>query len=317
MGYPRTLLVVPDVAGTYHCVSRCVRRAFLCGDDAASGRNFDHRKQWLEDRLIELAEVFSVSVLAYAVMSNHLHVVVHVDPLAAATWSDEDIATRWVRIFPVRIEGAVDEEGCQRKAAAMLGNAERLQEVRRRLADLSWFMRCLSEPIARLANAEDRCTGRFWEGRFKCQALLDDAAVLACMTYVDLNPVRAGIADDLSSSTHTSICRRLQQPSNSDDVLDAVAGPSRKGCLPISESAYIQLVDWTGRQLHPGKRGVINANAPSALRTVADAPDWLRQVQGVESRYCRAIGSKESLVEKAKAMGQRWLMVRRSEIVLV
>jgi len=83
VGYPRQLLVVPDAAGTYHCVSRCVRRAFLCGDDAYSGRNFDHRKQWLEDRLVELAEVFSISVLAFAVMSNHLHAVLHVDPANA------------------------------------------------------------------------------------------------------------------------------------------------------------------------------------------------------------------------------------------
>ena len=91
----RALLVTPDTTGTYHCVSRCVRRAFLCGDDAFSGRNFDHRKQWLEDRLIELAEVFSISVLACAVMSNHLHVVVHVDPATSARWSDEEVEQPW------------------------------------------------------------------------------------------------------------------------------------------------------------------------------------------------------------------------------
>jgi REP element-mobilizing transposase RayT len=79
MGYPRSQLVSPGTPGTFHCVSRCVRRAFLCGDDAATGRCFDHRKAWVEARLLELAEVFSISVLAYAVMSNHLHVVLRVD----------------------------------------------------------------------------------------------------------------------------------------------------------------------------------------------------------------------------------------------
>jgi len=317
MGYPRQLLVVPDVAGTFHCVSRCVRRAFLFGDDALTGRNFDHRKQWLEDRLIELADVFSISVLAYAVMSNHLHVVMHADPVNVGTWADDQVAARWVRLFPARTEGEVDVECCRRKATAMLGNSERLTELRRRLGDLSWFMRCLSEPIARLANQEDRCTGRFWEGRFKCQALLDDAAVLACMAYVDLNPVRAGIADNLPSSQHTSICRRLQRPADDRDYLDAVAGPTLLGRVTITEASYIQLVDWTGRQLHPGKRGVIAGDSPPALQNIAEPTQWMRQVRGVESRYCRAIGSAEALLEKAKAMGQRWLMVRRRERVLV
>ncbi|MBD8527975.1 transposase [Pseudomarimonas arenosa] len=89
MGYPRSQLMDPTVSGTYHCVSRCVRRAFLCGDDVFSGRNFDHRKQWIEDRLLFLAEVFSVSVLAYAVMSNHVHVVVHMAPeqVDRQTWT--------------------------------------------------------------------------------------------------------------------------------------------------------------------------------------------------------------------------------------
>ena len=94
MGYPRAQLVVPGVAGTFHCVTRCVRRAFLCGDDQLTGKNLDHRKTWLEDRLIELAGAFSISVLAYAVMSNHVHAVLQVDPSAADRWTDLEVAER-------------------------------------------------------------------------------------------------------------------------------------------------------------------------------------------------------------------------------
>src|SRR3546814_2108216 len=85
MTYPRNQLVPPGSPGTYHCVSRCVRRAFLCGEDRYSGQSFEHRRQWIEDRLHQLAEVFAVSLWAYAVMSNHLHVVVQVLPEVART----------------------------------------------------------------------------------------------------------------------------------------------------------------------------------------------------------------------------------------
>ena len=313
MGYPRSLLLDASQPGDYHCVSRCVRRAFLCGEDTLSGRNFDHRKQWLEARLIALADVFSLAVLAYAVMSNHLHVVVHVDPATAARWSDTEVAERWVRLFPVTRAGEVDAEGCRRRVAALSGSADRLAVLRERLGSLSWFMRCLCEPIARNANREDGCSGRFWEGRFKCQALLDDAAVLAAMTYVDLNPVRAGMATDLPSSAHTSIRQRLQHraPSKASAPLSQVAGVSISGRLPLSLDEYIELVDWTGRQLHPGKRGTIAATAPPALRRIAPEADWLPQVRGIESRYWRAVGSAQALLDKAKAMGQYWLKLRR------
>ena len=314
MGYPRSGLLDLTSPGVYHYVSRCVRRAFLCGEDAVTGRNFDHRKQWLEDRLLALAEVFSVSVLAYAVMSNHLHVVVRVDPGAALDWSDSDVAERWVRLFPITRGGEIDSEGCRRRVAALSGATDRLAILRERLGSLSWFMRCLSEPIARQSNREDGCSGRFWEGRFKCQALLDDAAVLACMTYVDLNPVRAGVAPDLPRSAHTSIQRRLHQrrtPADTDR-LDAIAGKSVSGHLPLSVDEYIELVDWTGRQLHPRKRGAIATSAPPALRRVTCENEWLPQVRGIESRYWRAVGSAQALLEKAKAMRQCWLKLRRS-----
>jgi REP element-mobilizing transposase RayT len=104
MTSPRSHLVDPEAPGFYHCISRCVRRAFLCGEDALSGRSFEHRKQWVEERLLELAEVFAVGVYAYAVMSNHLHVVVYVDPSATLAWSPDEVAQRWVRLTPARME---------------------------------------------------------------------------------------------------------------------------------------------------------------------------------------------------------------------
>ena len=318
MGYPRSQLVVPGTSGTYHCVARCVRRAFLCGEDALTGRCFDHRKDWIEARLLELAGIFSLSVLAYAVMSNHVHVVLRVEPEHAAAWSDAEVAERWVQLFPARVDGEIDAEACRRKACVLSGNAERIAVLRERLADLSWFMRCLAEPVARLANAEDRGTGRFWEGRFRCQALLDDDAVLACMAYVDLNPVRAGLADTLGESDHTSIKRRMKSPpSQQAQPLCATAGPPAAGFLPVSEADYIRLVDWAGRQLHRGKRGFIADDAPPALGLRIDTAAWLTKVNGVESRFCRAIGSAQALLDKAREIGQRWLMVRRTDRVLV
>ncbi len=79
MTRPRSEIVSLADTPFHHCVSRCVRRAFLCGDDRYSGKNFDHRKSWLVNRLALLDEVFAIDIAAYAVMSNHFHVVLHVD----------------------------------------------------------------------------------------------------------------------------------------------------------------------------------------------------------------------------------------------
>ncbi|SFN67160.1 transposase [Dokdonella immobilis] len=205
----RSLLVDPHTPGVYHCISRCVRRAWLCGMDPYNGKSYEHRREWVEQRLLELAEIFAVGIHAYAVMSNHVHVVQRIDPPTAVAWSPEEVASRWVRLFPAMRDSEVDEAACRQKEETLLSNADRLAVCRQRLGSLAWFMRSLNEPIARRANREDACTGRFWEGRYKCQALLDDAAVLTCMSYVDLNPIRAGIAENLESSIHTSANYRI------------------------------------------------------------------------------------------------------------
>jgi REP element-mobilizing transposase RayT len=330
MAYPRSQLVSDEEPGFFHCVSRCVRRAFLCGFDQQSGKNFEHRRQWIEERIFKLAECFSVSVYAYAVMWNHCHVVLRSDPRTAWRWSDQEVAERWLAIFPGSISNRDDPACVERATLALLGNAERLDVIRQRLGSISWFMRALNEPIARMANREDGCTGRFWEGRFKCQALLDKQAVLSCMAYVDLNPVRAGMSETLRDSEHTSVRHRLEstQPAiekalgrcAQDQALKPVAGLDVDALADLTESSYIDLVRWTGLQSYPNKRGKLSAAEeapPEGLWSVAHHPrEWMRRVQGTENRYYRAIGSAEALMLKAADLGQRWMKGVSGEFAL-
>jgi REP element-mobilizing transposase RayT len=219
MPYPRSSLVCLDATPWYHVISRCVRRAFLCGEDTVTGRNYEHRRGWIVERLEQLAGVFAIDVAAYAVMSNHAHLVVRVDAERAQGWSQEEVLRRWTRLYvgPELVQRYVrdGESGlCAAQLDAVHGWAE---TYRSRLADLSWFMRVLNQSIARMANAEDQVTGRFWEGRFKSHALLDEAAVLTAMAYVDLNPIRARLATVPEDSAFTSIAERLKPVRDDDD----------------------------------------------------------------------------------------------------
>ena len=176
--YARRNIVDDDRVGVYHCIARCVRRAFLCGADSYTGRDFSHRKAWVLDRLRELARLFGVEVCDYAVMSNHLHIVLRNRPDVARQWSDDEVAIRWRKLFPQRDELTGEPREPNGHDVAMLtADAGRVALLRSRLASLSWFMRCLCEWVARKANHEEGSFGRFWAGRFKSQPLLDESAL--------------------------------------------------------------------------------------------------------------------------------------------
>lgn len=208
--YARRQIVDESVVGVYHCMARCVRRAFLCGGDRYSGQNFDHRKTWVRQRLEELAGIVAVDVLGFAVLSNHLHLLLRIRPDIADSWSDEEVARRWWRLHPGRrLDDGTPAEPEPHELGMLLADAKALATRRRRLSSLSWFMASVCEPIARRANREDRVTGRFWEGRFRSQAVLDEAAALACSVYVDLNPIRAGLADTPETSEFTAAYERI------------------------------------------------------------------------------------------------------------
>lgn len=295
----RQQLVSLEHTPYYHCVSRCVRRAYLCGHDATSGRDFSHRRNWIEARLGELASVFAIDLLAYAVMSNHYHLVIRLNPSLLSDATDEEIVERWRRIFSVPDSFTQDD----------------VERWRERLSSLSWYMRCINEPLARWANREDDCSGRFWEGRFRSQALLDESALVKCMAYVELNPVRAGVADTPESSKHTSFHARAKRRDKhlapfQDQVNQPADGVS---VIPLRSREYLALVDWSGRQLRPGKRGRIAADVPPILdRLGADPTGWTWEMRNYGRWYYRAVGSLAALDRYCRHLGQRWLKGHRN-----
>ena len=311
MGYPRAKTVIPGVAGFYHCSSKCVRGAALCGEDAATGRNYDHRRDWIEQRLLKLAETFAVGLYAWAVMSNHSHVVLRIDPQLPFSWSDEEVAARWVRLPRTR-DAKQDPAALRSRELELLSQPERLNELRSRLGSVSWFMKSLNEYLARAANAEDERTGRFWDGRYHCQALVDDRGVLACMAYVDLNPIRAGLCDKLIDSRFTTIQRRLRSLEATGDTgnsrLGPVAGPGGDDGPDISLRGYIELIDWTGRIARPDKRGKIPDSEPPPFDAIRGSPRWWRtSALEIETAFGCVVGSPKCLRDFAKATGRRWL----------
>ena len=310
MPKPRKQLISLDATPYYHCTSRCVRRAFLCGKDTVSGKCFEHRRQWIEDRILTLAEVFAIDVCAYAVMSNHHHLVLHINKAKAMQWSSHEVCERWHRLYKGTLLTQKYLKNASLTEVELREVNERLELWRTQLCDISWFMRALNEPIARMANAEDQCTGRFWESRFSSQALLDEKALAACMAYVDLNPVRAKIADTPEASDHTSIKARIgalrangDQPNN----LMPFSGSPREftsSSLQFRLQDYIELVDWSGRVIREGKRGAITADLPPVLKRLEIEPKhWLFMVRKFESQFKSLVGCAHRLKAVAKQLG--------------
>ncbi len=298
----------------YHCVSRCVRRSFLCGKDTLTGNSYEHRRLWVEKRLITLSQVFSIDLCAYAVMSNHTHVVLRVNQAAAASWSQHQVIERWHKLYAGNLLSQRFLAGQALSQAETKQLDIYVQTWRERLYSVSWFMRNLNEHIARRANQEDNCTGRFWEGRFKSQALLDDKALAACMAYVDLNPIRACVADRPETSDHTSIKERIKCAQKTDQrqqpkhLLPFVGKPRQDmpDGLPFELNEYLVLVDWTGKLCRGDKRGMINQNLPPLLERLSLREDqWNTLTQEFEKHFYHFVGTANSVKTTYHRLGYK------------
>jgi len=313
----------PAKVQVFHTIQRCVRRAFLCGEDQYSGQSFEHRRQWMIDRIRFLTAVFSIEVCAYTIMSNHYHLVLYINETEINNCSNEEICERWGKIYSlpdIVVSWQKRELGSECLIKTVLSL---ITDWRERLSNISWFMRCLNEFIARKANKEDSCKGRFWEGRFKSQALLDEKALLTCMVYVDLNPIRAKVNSSVEQSEYTSIFERIHSKSHYAEsniytpgkpLMEFIGSESKKDSSGICflYLDYLELVDWSGRIIQEEKAGAIATNTPSLLNVLGlDNKTWLSLATGFGKNYHSAVGSSEELALFAKHTGKKWISRKR------
>jgi REP element-mobilizing transposase RayT len=245
-------------------------------------------------------------------MSNHTHLVLRINKQKADSLSVKDIIRRWHRLYKGMLlsQRYIDDAESTTLSNAEIETVHSLAEIyRKRLYDISWFMRLLNEYIARRANKEDDCTGHFWEGRFKSQALLDEASIAACMAYVDLNPVRACLADTPEESNHTSIQKRISaaKSNKQPNSLLPFAGNPRNNMpdgLPFQLGEYFILVEYSGRYLHPNKSGNIDYSlSPILSRVGLTYCDWKKMVTGIETAFKSSVSIEKLHNQRQKQTG--------------
>jgi hypothetical protein len=363
----RAEVFAPDEVAVVHVMNRVVRRCFLFGTDSLTGKNYDHRKPWIEQQLQRLAACFGIDLLGFAILSNHFHLILRSRPDVVAAWDDTEVARRWLMLWPVRKnDQGLAEEPNQFELNTIRNDSTKLATIRLRLSDIAWWMRLLCQNIAMRANHEDQEIGRFFQSRYRAVRLLDEEAILACAAYIDLNPIRAGIADTLETSHFTSVQRRIEALSQeSDDTSDHKLadsssgiesrapgsasepspaptesetpdqflsplmineqtdpiGPdpslhgtrcSNKGFLPMPLGDYLELLDWTARQLVPGKRGVTAADVPSLFERLSIAPGtWCELVGNFGRLFCHVAGHPQTVDVTRSRIGRHRYYVRQ------
>lgn len=309
--------VCVDATPYYHCVSRCVRRSFLCGEDPLTNKSYHHRRAWVEHKIAVLSQIYCIDVCAYAIMSNHYHLVIHINREKAQTLSDYEVVERWQQEHNLPVIVTRWLEGQLTSRAELETCSAIIESWRKRLWSLSWFMKELNFDIACKANKEDDCKGHFWESRFKSQALLDENALLAAMVYVDLNPLRAGEANNPETSNYTSIRTRLEALDNENEATPCLhpfigsKANKRLDGIPYRLMDYIELVDWTSRQYREDKAYLSPNTPPILLRLSVNQSQWFEACTKLERQRIMAVGCEKNAIHAKRLLQRKRLNLLR------
>ena len=266
---------------TYHVTSRCTRRLHLFG---GSDEERSERKRILLRELERVATHTAVGVAGFALMDNHLHLLLKVDTASARKWSERQVIRRWLGLHPPR-DGYrrrvdVTDEHIDKALDLARITPGRVEELRERLMSISHFMKEFKQDLSQKINRLDDEVGTVWAGRFKSHRVTDEAQLLTTLAYIDLNPFAAGVSNTPEDADHTSLTARLhgsaEKPSDTApprrrrSALTEHRGwwmplgggepgqPGwRKTLMPgttLTLTAYLELLDRTARLLRRGKR---------------------------------------------------------------
>ncbi len=335
----------PGEVAALHICARVVRRCFLFGVDPFTGKNHDHRKIWIEDQLKLLAANFGIDLLSFAILSNHFHLILRSRPDVVGTWDDSEVARRWLMLCPIRKKkdrSAEEPNGFELNSVR--NDPDKLATIRKRLSDVAWWMRLLCQNIGTRANHEDKQVGKFFQGRYRAVRILDEETLLACAAYVDLNPIRAAMAETLETSEFTSVQRRMQslpQTANSipirsgapvdtflspltidekNDSIGACANQSKqrcsdKGFLSLSAMDYLELLDASSRMVRPDKKGYTPSDvAPIFERLKLDPAYWRLQIQDFGRLFSNVAGKPKDVYELRSLISKRRFYLKRLKL---
>ena len=340
----RAELFDPLEVAILHVIGRVVRRCFLFGFDPVSGKNFDHRKVWIEDQLKLLAGNFGIDLLSMAILSNHFHLILRSRPDVVATWDDTEVARRWLMLCPRRKnEDRSAKEPNEFELNSIRNDPETVANIRTRLSDVAWWMRLLCQNIGTRANKEDREVGKFFQGRYRAVRILDEATLLACSAYVDLNPIRAAMAQTIEQSDFTSVQRRIESikvasmnseadssstpdfflaPLTIDERNDPL-GPSAsqsgkrcsdKGFISMSTLDYLELLDATARITRADKAGATAMDLPPIFeRLKLDVMNWKLLVNDFGRVFSLVAGTPKDVYEMRSLISKRRFHLKRHE----
>ncbi|MEZ6098409.1 MAG: hypothetical protein R3E01_05505 [Pirellulaceae bacterium] len=341
---PRSDTVNPLEQGVYHLYARCVRRAMLCGVDPVTKKDYSYRRKWIIDFMKVLAQLFAIDIAFHAELANHLHNVVRNRPDIVATWSDIEVVRRWLTITHlIKSKDGTIKEICENEILIQSKDPERVEKLRMRLSHPSVFMASLCEHVARRCNREDGVKGHFWEERHGCRNLVDDAAIMVCGVYVDLNQIRAGEAQTPETSEYTSAHDRIEAmearkelgvamddhsvdakmpdnwlcPFTLVEGLDVSVAESRssvtntrvsdKGILPIEFTKYLELLDASGRIVRDGKGSIPDHLAPILERLGIRTEMWTEMIQNFDTMFGRIVGASQRVAKHVEASGHSWI----------
>ena len=323
MTYPRSRTISKTEDGHYHIISKTVRGAFLLTSD----KDDDYRKMWIIEKMIFLSNIFYIGTESYAIMDNHMHIVVETQYRIADKADPEDIAFRWLYLHPKRkIKEGESPAPTKKEIKEFISNKKQVAIYREKLRDPSCYMQELNQTIARRANKEDNTSGRFWQGRFKCINLAEAGALLKCIMYVELNPVRAAIVKSPELSKFTSCYKRvkaelareklkkkpknkeLQEEAKLDSWLSPIFNTRKKtGVLNMTFKEYLELLDWTGREIREDKRGAIPDHLEPILeRLKLKSDNWIDSFKSFRRDFHTVAASEGTMRKMAKKVKTSW-----------